>query len=253
MGDNVTLLAAGSSLPDYGTNPSSGVVSFTIRFTPTEGGVFTNRATATASYNLSISASASVTLSDQVIGLAKDLGDVVQESTTSISVPYSFIVSNLSASITATNVQVTDDLSATFPTASALTIASAVSISNCSGSTLTANSSFDGITDQRLLSGSDNLQPGESCQLDFTLLVDFGGNGLPDAVQYNQATATTAQIAGGTVIATDLSDSGSTVDSDGDGNPDEDGENDPTPPGLEQHWPGFDQWHHLARQQSRSH
>ncbi len=228
-GDNVTLLAAGSSLPDYGTNPSSGVVSFTIRFTPTEGGVFTNRATATASYNLSISASASVTLSDQVIGLAKDLGDVVQESTTSISVPYRFIVSNLSAGITATNVQVTDDLSATFPTASALTIASAVSVSNCSGSTLTANSSFDGITNQRLLSGSDNLQPGESCQLDFTLLVDFGGNGLPDAVQYNQATATTAQIAGGTVIATDLSDSGSTVDSDGDGNPDEDGENDPTP------------------------
>lgn len=252
---NALLVAASSSLPNFGASTSSSAqVTFTVRFSPTTAGPFNNAATATASPpgggtvtdnsvdggNPDLNGNGDptddtsptvVNLNSQYIGAAKAVGAVVQTGAKRFRIPYTLIVKNTNSPlVTATNVQLTDNLRAAFPTAQSIAISTPAAISSCTGTVLTiAVPAFTGIGQNNLLSGNQNLQPGESCTITFTTEVDFGSNALPTTVQNNQATATTSQTAGGTIIATDLSDNGSNPDANNNGNPSDAGENDPTP------------------------
>lgn len=248
------LVPATSSLPDIGAGTaSSAQITFTVRFFPVTQGPFNNAAVATgtspAGGNVTDNSvdganpdannngdpgddtsPTPVSLSAQAIGVAKSVGGIVQIGAKKYRIPYNIIVANPAPFVTATNVQVTDNLNATFPTAQSIVISTPAAVSACTGTVLTvAATAFTGIGQNNLLVGNQNLLAGERCTITFTTEVDFGTNALPTVVQNNQATATTAQTPGGTVIATDLSDNGNTPDTDADGNADEAGENDPTP------------------------
>ena len=247
------LVPAGSSLPNFGAGASSAEVSFTVRFFPITAGPFNNSGVATGSppgggnvIDNSVdggnpdpngngdptddASPTPVVLTSQFIGAAKSVSGTVQTALRRFRLPYTVIVANTSATLTATNVQVTDNLAATFPTAQSITIAVPAAVSGCTGTVLGAAAPpFTGIGQNRLLAGNQNLQPGERCTITFAAEVDFGTNPLPAAVQNNQAAATTAQTPGGTIIAADLSDDGSNPDPNGNGDPGEPGENDPTP------------------------
>jgi uncharacterized repeat protein (TIGR01451 family) len=252
-GASTALLVAGSSsLPNFGASASSAQVTYTVRFFPTTQGPFNNSAVAAGSppgggtvTDNSVdggnpdangngdpaddTSPTEVSLNAQSIGVAKRVAGIVQTGAKRYRIPFSLIVENVSTTVTATNVQVTDSLAATFPTAQTIAIAVAPSVSACTGTALNPNAAFTGTGQNNLLAGNQNLQPGERCTIAFTTEIDFGTNPLPSVVQNNQAVATTAQTPGGTVIATDLSDDGSVPDTDGDNNANESGENDPTP------------------------
>lgn len=247
------LIPASSSLPNVVPSASSAQVRFTVRFFPTTPGPFNNSAVANGSplgggtvtddsVNGAIPDANSngdpnddasptpVSLAGQQIGVAKAVGNVVQTGTKKFRIPYSIIVANTSTVVTATNVQVTDSLNTTFPTAQSIAISTPAAVSGCTGTVLTiAAPAFTGVGQNNLLIGNQNLQAGERCTITFTTEVDFGTNPLPTTVQNNQARATTAQTSGGTEIADDLSDNGINPDTDGDTNANEAGENDPTP------------------------
>lgn len=246
------LVPASSSLPNFGSAPSSAQVAFTVRFFPTAAGPFNNSATAAgsppgggvvtdasvdgavpdANGNGDPSDDASptpVNLTAQAIGVAKRVTGVVQLGAKHFRIPYSLVVQNVSASVTATHVQVSDDLATAFPTATSRIVAAAPVVSGCTGTVLNPDPAFNGNGVNTLLAGNQNLQPGEACTISFVVDVDFGANPLPAAAQNNQAVATTHQTPGGVVIATDLSDDGVVPDPNGNGNAGEAGENDPTP------------------------
>lgn len=245
---------AGSSLPNFGVNASQAQISFTIRFYPVNASalVFENRAVASgsppgggtvnddsvdganpdANGNGDPNDDTSPTvmnLAAQAIGVAKSVSGIVQTGAKKYRIPYILVVQNVSTTTTATNVQVTDNLLATFPTAQSISMVAAPSVTACTGSALTPNPGFNGIGNDPLLAGNQNLAPGERCTIQFTVEVDFGSNPLPNVPQNNQATATTHQTPGGTVIASDLSDDGNLPDPNGNGNAGDPGEDDPTP------------------------
>lgn len=247
------LVPASSSLPNFATGSrSSATVTFTVRFFPTTPGPFQNTAITNGTAPDSVIATdnsedgtnvdpdndgdptnnstpTQINLSGQTIGIAKSLGSVVQTGTRRYTLPYSLIVAN-PGTVTATNVQVTDNLALTFPTAQSITIDTPAAVTACTGTVLTvAVPPYTGTTQLNLLTGNQNLQPGERCTITFTAEVDFGSNPLPSVVQNNQATTTTAQTPGGTVIATDTSNDGTNFDPNNNGNPSEPGENEPTP------------------------
>jgi len=246
------LVAASSSLPNTGASASSAQIAFTVRFFPTMQGPFENRAVAAGTSPVGAivtddsvdgtgpdannngdptddSSPTVVNLAGQAIGVAKRVTGVVQMGTKRFRVPYSLVVQNVSSMTTATNVQVRDDLVATFPTAVSRTIVAAPAVSACTGTVLNANPAYTGSDANTLLLGNQNLQANEACTITFAVEIDFGSNPLPTAVQNNQAQATTHQTPGGTLIATDLSDDGTVPDGNGNGNASEGGENDPTP------------------------
>ncbi len=248
------LVPAGSDLPNFGNGTASAAqVQFTLRFFPTTPGPFNNTAVAegtspaaeivtddsvngadpdpTADDDPTNDASPTpVNLFGQSIGVAKIAGNITQTGLARFKVPYSIIVSNTSAATTATNVQVSDNLNTTFPTAQSIAITTPAVIGGCTGTVLTvAAPAFSGTGQNNLLTGNQNLQIGESCTIIFVVEVDFGTNSLPAVDQNNQAVATTSQTPGGIIIDTDLSDDGVIPDGDGDNEANEPGENDPTP------------------------
>jgi len=247
------LLPATSSLPNFAAGSrSSATVSFSVRFFPTTPGPFHNAATTngTAPDTVVVTDNSVegidvdpngngdpdeesptiINLSGQTIGIAKRLGSVVQTGTRRYTLPYTLIVANPNTAVTATNVQVTDNLTLAFPTAQSITIAVPAAVTACTpaGAMLTANPAYNGTTQLNLLTGDLNLQPSEQCTITFTAEVDFG-SALPADVQNNQAIVTTAQTPGGTVIATDVSNDGTNFDPNNNGNPGDPGEDVPTP------------------------
>jgi len=249
---NALLVAATSNLPNFlNGGRSTATVRFTVRFFPTTSGPFENNAVTTGTSpngdpatdnsfdganpdpdndgNPNNNESPTViNLSGQTIAIAKKLGAVVQTGEKRYNISYSIIVAN-PGTVTATNVQVSDNLVATFPTALSIKINTPPAVSACTGTVLAASTTFNGIGLNSLLVGNQNLQVGESCMIAFTTEVDFGANALPSVKQNNQAVATTAQSPGGTVIATDLSNDGNNFDPNSNGNGNESGENVPTP------------------------
>ncbi len=224
------LLAASSQLPDFDTgsnNASQAQVDFTVRFFPASGGVRNNQVTATARStggqtvsDLSVdgtdpdggdgdgdpgnnSSPTPVTVSGQSIAVTKTAGTVLQTGIRAFDMPYRLVVSNPSATLSATFVQLDDDLGQAFPTAETISVVSAPQVSQCTGSAnLTASSSYDGVTQTRLLDGTRHLLPGEQCQLDYVVHVDFGTTAVPASLT-NTVDATVATSAGGTPVDTD--------------------------------------------------
>lgn len=249
---NGLLIPAASTLPGFTTGSrSTATILFTVRFFPTTPGPFENTAVATGESPAGVPATDDsvdglnpdpdgngdpndddsptvINLSGQTIAVAKELTSVVQTGERRYNLTYSIIVGNPGA-ITATNVQVTDNLIDTFPTAQVRTITAAPVISACTGTVLNANPGYNGTGQNNLLAGNQNLLTGERCTITFSAEIDFGSNALPSVTQNNQAVATTAETPGGTVIATDDSHDGNDFDPNGNGNGNEPDENDPTP------------------------
>lgn len=253
-GSSQQLVTAGGDLPNFGAGVESrATIQFTIRFFPTEEGPFNNTAQADgespgagfvrddsvdgADPDLDGNGSPNddesptvVDLSGQAIGVAKAVGSVVQTDLRRFRIPYTLIISNPATAVTATHVQMTDNLANTFPTAESIVIVEAATISDCSGTVLDpAATIYDGIDHLEFFAGDQPLQPGEHCTVTFATEVDFGANPLPTTVQNNSALATTSELASGIEISSDLSDNGSVVDANGNGVAGDSGENDPTP------------------------
>lgn len=164
-----------------------------------------------------------VGLPPRVLGLAKE---VVPNSAKVVSpgvfeVSFLLTYKNLGA-IPATNVQITDDLEATFPSPVTFVV---TALPNTNGG-LNPNPGYDGITDTRLLVGNQSLAAGQSGTVTLTVRVTQNGTTGP---YNNSATVTSALTPGGPPVSTDLSDDGTNPDPGGDGNPSGPGKDDPTP------------------------
>ena len=121
---------------------------------------------------------------------------------------YSVFVQN-SGDVTLTDVQVTDDLGATFNQAVGYTVTAVTSID------LAVNPNFDGASDQNLLLGDDTLTVGQGGTVTIALTVEPGSNLGP----YNNTAIGVGTSPAGTVVQ-DLSTNGV--------NPDPNNNNDPT-------------------------
>ena len=149
------------------------------------------------------------------IGLAKRLvGSPVNNNDGTYTIVYEFRVRN-TGDVNLSNIQITDDLTETFPSPASF------SGFNASSSTLTPNTSFDGDTDQNLLEGTDELLVGEVKTLSLEFVVTPAANLGP---YENSAEALGLSVGG--VIITDISHDGTSVDPDGTGPGNHD---DPTP------------------------
>ncbi len=210
-------------------------VNFTIRFVPAVSGNCLNSATVSATSpagtvtsnrsvngvtpDTSLDIPTAVTCRVQSLGLAKSVSTPVQTGPERFRITYQLLVRNGDSLATATNVQVSDPLLPTFPTAERISIVGPVSVTACTGTVLNvAAPAFDGAGQPLLLAGNQKLLPHEQCLIAFTVDVDFGTHGIPSAPQLNSAVATTAGTPGGTPIGRDVSQNGINPDPDGDGN-----------------------------------
>ena len=157
------------------------------------------------------------------LGLAKALTGVTQVGPTAFDLTFSLIAENLSAVQAAPNAQVNDDLAAAFPDAVSIIVTEPVTVL---GGLTAANTDFDGISDTRLLAGDETLAAGATATITWTVRVDLGVNA---GTFENSAVLTSAPTPGGVPSARDLSDDGTTPDSNGNGRADDPGEDDPTP------------------------
>ena len=243
-GETALLVAESSLLPEGPPAASSGLIEFTVRFFPLRSGPFFNSAQAQGVGPAGAGVEdesvpgddpdrtrrdpTPVPLEGQVIGLAKSVGEPTLVGPRAFQVSYRVRVENLSATTSATRVQITDDLRATFPTAQSIGLASDLVVESCTGEVLAlASPPFDGTTQTSFLTGDGNLQPGDVCVFIFTVEVDYGTAPVPVEEKLNQAEGTTAGVAGGTIIGRDLSQNGDDPDPDGDGDPTNN--EDPTP------------------------
>ncbi len=161
-------------------------------------------------------------LRHQQIAVAKTVDAVRSLGNEQFEVDFRIVVSNPSSSVAATNVQITDDLAAAFPGAG-IAVLSGPSVSGGLGAT---NPAYDGVADQNLLAGTEDLAPGASAEVHFTVQLDLSSSSGPYA---NSATAF-SQSDDGTVLATDDSDSGVDPQGPNKGEPgDTGGSDDPTP------------------------
>ncbi|MDZ7773514.1 MAG: SdrD B-like domain-containing protein [Balneolaceae bacterium] len=237
-GGRELLDASRSSLPNGLPDFSRARLEFTLRFFPQEGGPFLNSATATARTpdgsmvidesvdgqepDIDASIPTQVSIGAQHLELAKMADDPVQTGLRAFQIPYRIKVVNWSETATATNVQISDDLTHTFPAAESISLAREAVVSECTGTELAlADPGFDGVDQTNFLAGDEHLQPGESCVITFTAEIDFGANQIPEEPQLNQARATTSGVPGGAIITETSSENGE--------EPDPNRENDPTP------------------------
>lgn len=125
------------------------------------------------------------------LDVVKSAGKVEERGNYTYRVPYTVKVKN-TGTVTSTNVQVTEPLDVTFakgtPTLS-ITSAPTVSQGPC-----TANTSFTGTLDRRLLAGTDSLSPGVECTIVFTVQVAYPNReSVQTDVQNNTVYASSAQ------------------------------------------------------------
>lgn len=153
------------------------------------------------------------------IGVAKRLAAVTDQGGGVFDVGLEFVVENL-GNVDLTDVQVTDDLAATFPAPVTFAVQSGPSTTG----TLAANAGFDGDGDPSLLhSAGSTLAVGASGTIALTVRVTLNGATGP----FSNTSTATAQSAGGPT--SDVSDDGTDPDPNGNGNPGDAGEDDPTP------------------------
>ena len=180
--------------------------------TPTE----TATSTATPTPTATQTATATPT-TNPAIGVAKTVTMVFNHGNGTHTVDYTLTVENL-GDVALTNVQVVDDLAATFAGATSFTV------DGTSSADFTVNAGYDGDTDTDLLDGTDTLAVGATGTIQVIVTVTPGANLGP----YLNSAVGSGQSTGNPTV-TDPSDNGTEADPDGDGNADEPGENDPTP------------------------
>jgi uncharacterized repeat protein (TIGR01451 family) len=124
----------------------------------------------------------------QQIDAAKSVGVPVQTTPLIFQIPYTIVVKNTGA-VSATNIQVIDDLSATFSSGTpVITVSSAAAIG--AGACVINPTTFNGTSNARLLAGTDNLVAGAACTITFTVQVAYpNAAALPSVAQNNTAVA----------------------------------------------------------------
>ncbi len=107
-------------------------------------------------------------------------------------IPYAVQVSN-TGTVPATNVQVVDNLVATYPSPAVISIQSAATVS--SGTCTLNPTAFNGVSQTALLSGSNTLAPGASCIIKFTVRVTYPNAAvIPTSNRENTAVASTDDV-----------------------------------------------------------
>ncbi|MEY3367471.1 MAG: hypothetical protein RI973_626, partial [Bacteroidota bacterium] len=152
-----------------------------------------------------------------VIGIAKSVtsGPTIQPDG-SYLLAFRFNIQN-TGDVPLQNIQVTDDLLATFGATATITVDSIRSAD------LAENNAYNGNANVNMLLGTDVLQINESGTINLYLRVVPAGSG-----PFENSAEASANGPGGT-LTTDISDNGTNPDPDNDGNPDEAGDNTPTP------------------------
>lgn len=246
-------LTVGQTVSLSASITGGGAAPFTYQWTSSCGGTFSSPTTATTDFTApSVAASTNcavkVTVVDScgrvnfapiptvitpvqsIIGIAKSVGAPTEISGQVFDVPYTLTVQNLGL-VPLTNVQVADNLAATFPSPATTSI----TVAPTASAPLSVNPGFTGTgANTRLLTGTNTLPVGPAVYtISFTVRVDINSSGGTYA---NQATATSAATPGGTPTATDLSNNGpsTAIDPNGNGNPSDPGENTPTSISLSQ-------------------
>ena len=170
------------------------------------------------------------------VGIAKEVVDITNVSGSVFDVRYRMVVTNYSATNTADNLQIIDNLTSGLPSGATVNLQSAPQI--ISGTLLSGSisSDFDGTSDFAILQTSANgsnseLATSSSITIEFTARVDMTSASNPS--YSSQAVVSTSAIGpndgvSATFDSQDFSDNGSNPDPDGDGDPTELGENDAT-------------------------
>lgn len=159
---------------------------------------------------------ASAAVAPPAIGVAKSVSaGPINNGNGTFTLAYDILVTNF-GTVPLDNLQVTDDLAATFAAATGFSVTGAVSLN------FSVNPNYDGAGDINLLAGTDTLGVGQSALITVLLDVTPGGNLGP---YLNTATGT-GTGPGGTPVSDD-SQSGVNPDPDADGDPTNN--NDPTP------------------------
>nr|WP_168208425.1 DUF11 domain-containing protein [Janthinobacterium tructae] len=138
-----------------------------------------------------------VVLLRQVVDVIKAVSAQQQVDASKFEISYTVQAANRypAGYPTSTMVQVAENLKAVFPTATSVTLkpgSLAVTARPASATACVANADFNGTTVFGLLNGKGDLQPQESCNIVFTVLVDFGSvAAIPAVPQLNQVYAST--------------------------------------------------------------
>ena len=148
------------------------------------------------------------------IGVAKKLNTVERQQDTIYRVVFEIDVAN-TGNVPLTNVQIMENLAATFPQVTSFSVTSLTSTD------LTVNPGFNGTGDTNLLAAGNTLAVGATGKLILTLRVDSGGNQGPFTNQVQASGDSPANV-----TVTDLSQDGTDPDPDHNGNPGDN--NDPT-------------------------
>jgi len=156
------------------------------------------------------------TYQNPVVGIAKRAVSVTKVDIGTWEVHYSFFVENL-GNVALSNLQVTDDLSITFP------LPTTFSVQSISSTEFDANNTYNGDGDTNLLAGTDTLAVGASGTINLVVQVVPTEDG-----PFNNTATVTAQDPTGASVS-DISDDGVDPDPNGNGDPTEQGENDLTP------------------------
>ena len=180
-----------------------------------------------------------VTLVPQQLGAAKRVAGIAQ-SGAGYSVTYELVVANI-GTVPATNVQLADNLSATFPAPARVSAVSGLNnvarTGGASAAQCAVNPTF-ALTNTNLMTGQTSLSPGQSCS--FRFAVEFTANGsigpfnnTAVASSYPNPAAAPGGTPAGPALASDRSDSGTSPTGTNPGAPgDTGGSNDPTPLAL---------------------
>jgi uncharacterized protein affecting Mg2+/Co2+ transport len=158
------------------------------------------------------SALTNVTFSESPrIGIAKAItSGPTNNGNGTYSLTYSILIVN-SGDVPVHNVQVTDNLAATFAGAMGFNVVAVT------GSGISANALFNGTTNTNLLTGANTLATGASGSVDLQVTVTPGA----DLGPYGNSSTGSATSAGGAAIS-DASTAGSNPDPNGNGNPNDD-------------------------------
>ena len=150
-----------------------------------------------------------------VIGVSKQVTTITQIGSGLYVVDFALVVENF-GDVDLSNVQVADDLAATFPAPVTFTVARPLA-----SGTLTANAAFDGVGNQELLNAAaSTLIIGANATINFTVTINTGNQTGPF---FNTAIASGESPIKTTV--SDISDDGADPDPNGDDDPKE---NNPT-------------------------
>ncbi|MEQ9550844.1 MAG: hypothetical protein RIM23_14665 [Coleofasciculus sp. G3-WIS-01] len=150
------------------------------------------------------------------IGVAKTVGSITPLTGGRFRVTYDIAVENL-GNVRLSNVELTENLNNTFDPGT-------FSVTSVTSSDLTTNNNYNGTTNTNLLASGNNLEVGETAEVQ--LVIEVTPSDLSREYT-NQVQGTGTSPAGETV--TDDSDNGFPSDPNGNGNANEDGENDRTP------------------------